>query len=383
MRDIGLQIINDLFRSLRIDRQWSQTIERGFRWWPGPLAQTCWVEPCFEDRGHHLARLHIRSDFVADIPAAPKVLAQLGVFMRYAGLSGLLYHPERPGCYQLAASLYIHEQTREWLTRVASLVAACQVAEAHIMAEELTSMLGGQPDHSAHPTSGMRKNLDSMTEVLQSVAADGRHHSLYQGDGMLAALDMLAGSQFEANGDEGRLVVEFPFGAETSRLIADTTESNPRIGHGLLMHLTLPVGWGADVSDPRGTQSALGLNRRELTELTGAHFLGSWCPTEEGLTFISFFPNTMAGINPGCVSPLVQSATCRARWAAGVFHQPFDPHQAQTGREAMLDQIRHMTEQEIRQVAANLPPGQDAQAFLQFVLAMKRTLGQPENRDGG
>src|SRR5947209_1835751 len=45
MSDVGLQLINALFRSLKIDRRWCHTVERGFRWWPGHLAQTCWAEP--------------------------------------------------------------------------------------------------------------------------------------------------------------------------------------------------------------------------------------------------------------------------------------------------------------------------------------------------
>jgi hypothetical protein len=144
------------------------------------------------------------------------------------------------------------------------------------------------------------------------------------------------------------------------------------------MHLTLPLGEAA-VGDPAATQAALGLNRRELTELTGAHFLGSWCPTEQGLTFVSFFPNTMAAINPGCVGPLVQSAICRARWAAGAFRQPFEPQQAQAGQAAVMEQLRHMTEVEIRQMAANLPEGQDRQAFLCVALALKRGMERGEN----
>jgi hypothetical protein len=373
MCDIGLQVTKALFRTLAVDRQWSHPIERGFRWWAGPLAQQVWAEPCFEAEGQHIARIHIRTDFLANIPATPQALGQLGLLMRFAGFSGLLYHPDQPGRYQLASSLYVNEPSREWWTHVTSLVASCQVAEAHVMAEESARLLGGRPDYTNHPSAGPRQTLAPVTETLRAVAAEGGRPSLYRGEDMLAALDMLAGSTYQATGGEDRLVVEFPFGTQTSLLVADGTEANPRVGNGLLMRLTLPLGAVA-TDDPTGTQAALGLNRRELTGPSHAHFLGSWCPTEQGLTFVSFFPNAMAAFRPGCVGALVQGAMDRACWAAEAFGQSFDPEQAQVGQAAMLERLRGTSEEDLRQIAAHLPSGQDPQEFLQVALDMKRSI---------
>jgi hypothetical protein len=379
--DVGLQVINDLARSLITDRRWLHTVERGFRWWPGPLAQTCWSEPCFEDQGLAIARVHVRTDFLTAIPLQPAQLAQLGLLMRHAGMSGLLHDPERPGRFQLAASVYVHEQTRPWLTQVLRLVAACQTAEAHIMADGLAGMLGGRPDHSGHPTAGQRPSLAPATEVLErEVKPDGDHPSRFRGHDMEEALEWLQRTPFHSNGDGDALVSEFPFGSDTSLLRVDATESNPRVGNGLLTLLTLPMGESAP-GDARGAQDALELNRRELQEDTHAHFLGSWCSTEQGLCFVSFFPNAFAAISPGSIVTLVQSCVFRARWVASVFGQTFDPRRGDAGREETMERLWDLSEEEIGQLVARLPPGQDPQRALQALLAMKRAMEQAGDED--
>jgi hypothetical protein len=379
MLDVGLRVINDLFRSLNIDRRWFHTVERGFRWWPGPLAQTCWAEPCFEDEGLSIARIHIRTDFLDAVPLRAVQYARLGLLMRHAGLSGLLSDPDRPGRFQLAASHYVHAQTRAWLTQVAALVAASQAAEAHIMADELSSMLGGRADHSRHPRSGARPSLDPATTILERrVVPEGRRPSRFLGDEMMGALKWLGQTPFLTNGDGDRLVTEFPFGLLTSLLRVDATESNPRVGNGLLMLLKLPTD-GTDPADPQGAQHALELNRRELREDTHAHFLGSWCPTDEGLCFVSFYPNAFAAIAPGSVATLVRSSMFRARWAAGVFDQTFDPRRAEEGRAAMMEQLRDLSEEDIRQLITHLPTGQDPERTLQVLLAMRRAMEEADD----
>jgi hypothetical protein len=111
MAEASLQAINGLARSLDIDRRWLHTVERGFRWWPSPLAQTCWAEPCFKDQGLTIARLHVRTDFLTHVPIRPTQLTRLGAVMRLATLSGLLHDPDQPGRFQLASSVYVHKQT--------------------------------------------------------------------------------------------------------------------------------------------------------------------------------------------------------------------------------------------------------------------------------
>jgi hypothetical protein len=237
-------------------------------------------------------------------------------------------------------------------------------------------MLGGRPDHSHHPTAGPRPSLDPVTEILErEVRPDGDRPSRFQGRDVEEALEWLYQTPFPSNGDGDALVSEFPFGPRTSLLRVDATESNPRVGNGLLTLLTLPVGESAP-EDARGAQAALELNRRELQEDTHAHFLGSWCPTEQGLCFVTFYPNAFAALGPGSVVTLVQGCVFRARWAAGVFGQAFDPRRAEAGMAAMMERLRDLSEEEIRQLVARLPPGQDPQRALQALLAMKRAMEQ-------
>jgi hypothetical protein len=210
------------------------------------------------------------------------------------------------------------------------------------------------------------------------VAPDGRCPSRFQGRDMQDALRWLGQTPFVSNGDGDNFVSEFPFGTGTSFLRADVTEPNPRVGNGLLMLLTLPAG-ATDPGDPQGTLNALELNRRELEEDTHAHFLGSWCPTEEGLCFISFYPNAFAAISPGSVATLVQGSLFRARWAANVFGQTFDPGRAEEGRAEMMEQLRELSEEDIRQLVSQMPPGQDPERTLQVLLAMKHAMEEANN----
>src|SRR5262249_26017447 len=103
---------------------------------------------------------------------------------------------------------------------------------------------------------------------------------------------------------------------------------------------------------------------------------GSWCPTEEGLCFVTFYPNAFAAISPGCVATLVQGSAFRARWAADAFDQMFDPRRAQQGRAARVEQLRELSEEDIRQLVARMSPDQDPERALQALLAMKRAMEQ-------
>ena len=161
--------------------------------------------------------------------------------------------------------------------------------------------------------------------------------SFYRGQGMLDALQMLQQPPCVlATGDENGLSAEFPFDDQTSLLRALTYDPNPRLGNGLLMLLTLPVG-GNDAGSAAGAATALALNAQELQAMNRSHFLGSWCPGPVGATFVSFFPNSMEQCGPGCTPTLVQGAVIRARWVTmAVCRRQWDYERARAARLQQL-----------------------------------------------
>ena len=43
--DAGLQVVEFVYRTMRIDEEWSIREPRGFTWWGHQLAQRVWAEP--------------------------------------------------------------------------------------------------------------------------------------------------------------------------------------------------------------------------------------------------------------------------------------------------------------------------------------------------
>jgi hypothetical protein len=64
----------------------------------------------------------------------------------------------------------------------------------------------------------------------------------------------------------------------------------------------------------------------------------------------------------------------RACWAAAAFDQTFDPSRAEQGRAAMMEQLRDLSEEDIRQLVAQMPPDRDPERTLQVLLAMKQAM---------
>jgi len=46
-RDVGQQVLDDVFAKMQIDQEWSVREARSFAWWGHDLAQRVWVEPAF------------------------------------------------------------------------------------------------------------------------------------------------------------------------------------------------------------------------------------------------------------------------------------------------------------------------------------------------
>jgi hypothetical protein len=333
MADLGDRVLDRLYNLSQIDAEWSVRTEHGFSWWAGDLAQHVWADPPIQSKGHLLTRVHVRTDLVQGFEGTEKQLQVLGLLTRYTTLSGWVRHPEDPSSLQFAAAVSVHEGALEFLTNLLSLAGAIQVAEAHILIPMLEAVGGWTVARSAHPTSGYRHDPDSMLQVVEGMPLR-EAPSHWAGSEMFQVLRMLQEPpSILANGDENGIAAEFSFpGPRGSSLLRiSTSEEHPRLGRGCLFRLTLPPPEAGLTS----LSELLETNEREAEGHN--YFLGSWCPTEEGPTYVSFFPN--AAYRPGALQNLAMSLVNRARWVtAELFGHDIDENyeEAVTRKAAQL-----------------------------------------------
>ncbi|HYT87891.1 MAG TPA: hypothetical protein VEL76_04160, partial [Gemmataceae bacterium] len=345
MADVGLDVIRFLFQTLQIDPEWSVWSDRGFTWWAENLAQYVWAEPGFQDEEFTVTRIHVRTDLIDGFAGTDAQLLQLMEFSYLATLSGLIRNPAKPSRIQLASSIYIHAETADWLQRVLVWVAAIQNAEAHRIAPILARLTGTQLALSKHPRSGPRVVPDDMLNIVEArVGPDGQEPSRYAGQDMLDTLAFFQDPPCVlATGGEEGVSAEFPFDNFTSLLKLKTEEPNPWLGHGLLTLLSVPAGESGE-TNVAAARLALELNELELRTLTHSQFLGSWCPGNQALTFVSFLPNAMylPGLSRVLVGPAMMA---RAAWVAiEVFRVGFDYHRAAAAVAAKKELLAHAAE---------------------------------------
>lgn len=314
--DVGQATVDFVYRRLKVDDWWAVRGGRGYAWWGGSLAQYVWAEPCFDDAGVLLSRVHVRTDVLTEFADTDAQIAALQTPMRGATVSGLARAPDDPTRLQLAASACVHTDTQAWLQELLAWVAPMQAAEAEVLASELAGQAGLGPAWSVHPSAGPRAGADEMLSLPDAVIRPlGQGPSLWRGPEMESLVPLLQRPPCAlVTGDEDGLTAEYPFGTRTSLLQMNTEEPHPWLGAGLATRLTLPRGGVLD--DGR---EALCLNERELSSLTRAPFLGSWCAGPLGLTHTAFLPNALH--KAGALTNLAMYAVQRARWTATEVYQ--------------------------------------------------------------
>lgn len=77
---------------------------------------------------------------------------------------------------------------------------------------------------------------------------------------------------------------------------------------GLLALMTIPKG----KSDAATARQALEFNEKELDSFTRTHFYGSWCMSQMGLTYATFYPNCI--YQNGCLMNIAMTHVLRAQW---------------------------------------------------------------------
>lgn len=314
--DVGLRIVDEVGYSLTLDEEWSVRIPRGFVWWGKDLAQHVWSEPGLEDDGFEIFRLHAQTDVLRDFEASDENLAKLDAIAALSTTSGYLVDAEAR-TVRLVASMYVHEETEAWVARTFKLVTATQAAVAHATATLLAEVTSATVAATPHPLSGARNDADEMLGVLEFVASVGQEPSPWEGAELewTTAIVQGAPQTVLATGGATGLTAEFPFQSRTSLLTATTEASNPQLGNGVLLLLRLPM----NIGQADGVRFAVELCRRELSSLTRAHYLGSWCWRDEEMVFVTFLPNRIHA-GRGDLLNIVMSMAARAQWVAETFY---------------------------------------------------------------
>jgi hypothetical protein len=311
--DAGAAAVRWVFDAMRIDPEWSVWEERGFTWWGHGQAQRVWAEPGLDDDGFVVYRLHARADVVRSLDVGGDVLAKLNALNSMCVTSALVADADM-GSVGYAASVWVHEETLEWVSRLFQLVVAIQAAHANAQGELLAGMIGGERAVSAHPESGLREVPDEMLGVMEQIVVPiGRESSRWRGPEMEAFVELEKRGPFVvfASGDDAGLTAEFPLLDRTALLQAVTDEPHPSLGNGMLVRLSLPE----HVADEDGGSWANNMNGQELAVLTRSHFLGSWVVANGTPTFVTFYPNALK-LAPGDIQSLLVSANVRAKWVA-------------------------------------------------------------------
>lgn len=309
--DLGVTLINTVYDDMKIDAKWTVWEPRGFTWWGWGSAQRVWSEPAVNDDGFLLYRLHARSEIFDGFENSDQQVMVLSLLGLHATLSGAVRAPDRPGGIDLAASVYVHEGNLSWTRPLFSLAVAMQSAEAAIFMGQANDLKAGLlPALSAHPESGPRAEMDEMLDIIENlVNPEGRGQSQYNGPEMKQLLATFQQPPcVMATGDESGLTAEYPYPGNTSLVRLSTTERNPRAGNGLLALLTIPKGR----SDPATARQALDWNEKELRSFTRTHFLGSWCMSDTGLTYATFYPNCIH--REGCLMNIALTDIVRLQW---------------------------------------------------------------------
>lgn len=115
--DVGPQVIDFLFSSMKIDEEWGIRESRGFTWWGHLLAQRVWADPPRNRNGTPVVRLHAETGLLRGLAPTDGLLARLDLLNKVASLSAFVWHPDSQRLTMHAAMTF-NEENVEWAKRL-------------------------------------------------------------------------------------------------------------------------------------------------------------------------------------------------------------------------------------------------------------------------
>ena len=319
MTDVGAWLVDNLYRQLVVDDEWSVRRERGFTWWSYRLAQHVEVAPPVHDDGLDLCTVRIWTDVVVDVDPASDPAAILTQLNYQTTLNALVWNPLDAAISE-CCTVTVHQDNADWMSKVLATAAVLQSAGAHNRAQALAQACGGRPAQTQHPGSGIRPSMDEILNVPAAVIAPmGQEPSKFVGEPCLSIepflVELSSVKGWFGTVDAAGATVEVPFGGATALVQVITDAPHPAAGNGALVITRLPLSPGTE----QAVVLANDLNRAEADGgLTAPPLLGSWCPDflskdGNGLAFCTFLPNLLAG--PHILKNWVLYQSTRAAWS--------------------------------------------------------------------
>lgn len=327
--DVGPEVVDFLFSSMGVDARWSLREARSFSWWGHRFAQRVWADPSQISLGSEVVRVHTTTAVLKGIPDSIELQSKLAVLNRLASLSALIWSKDGDRL-SLHASATFHAENVGWLKSLFLAVAGIQVADAHLKADALAKILGGEVDASSHPHSGPRALPDEILTVIGTTFAPaGARPSPFTEEDFRAAAEMTPRPWVMVFSDASGVGGQLPFSGSTPAGIGNALETalldiradqrHPQLGSGALLTLKLPI----DFNEREASSAACALNQMETSELVGPHALGAWttAPTAPGqppaLAYCCFLPASI--YKPGLVAAMAMAMAVRTRWVAGLY----------------------------------------------------------------
>ena len=278
---------------LQVDPEWSVDIRGGFSWWPHQQRQDIVRDRVRQtEDGTRLERVCVSTE-VARLKRGATIPDDfISLATQPASVSGLI---RRGDCLCLHAHAWVDESNASLYDMVLGLAAGLQIHEAAVCAAVLTKGGHAEPAFSGHRTNGLRLVPDEIANIVDTVIRPRG-----AGDPPWPA-DLFAKLREEyfdrppcllATSDEQGLTAEFPFGTDSSIVLASTSDEHPSFGRGLLVR----NGFHIDSVDPALIADPITLNEWEV-EQGDVPFFGSWTQAKDGrINFVTFVPNAHCNI---------------------------------------------------------------------------------------
>ncbi len=340
--DVGPEIIRFVYKSMRIDAEWSIVGRRGFAWWGHHLNQYIWAEKCRRGLGVDVTVVNAPTNFLRNVEDCQQTYETINALNKEASQYALIYYPEKRSI-KLQTSVYIHRQNLDWTKRLFLRAAGIQVSYAHRMVESYRKLFrGSEPDASPHPYNSFRQKEDEIISAIDKFPTLMNEKDFPLNSNTFNLMEFSLEHLFMVSKGDDLFTAEFPFSGNepaavriaqgrqdvvTSLFLVNSDVVHPLLGRGLLMRMILPVSYGRE----RNLMAAATLNRLETRKWAKCHLNGAWCVDDKSnLLFVSFLP-----ISPSMSGELANLAFSFARrsvWACEVLAEGVEDNFRRTNK---------------------------------------------------
>lgn len=338
-QDVGLFMIDELYKRLMVDAEWSIRGPRGFTWWSYRLAQHVEASVPVRVGDADVCEVRIWTEIVNGVDPDGPAAAVVSMPNMRATLSATVWDRERRTVADYCTAV-VHPETADWMAWLLPVAALLQNTAAHSRAHALADALNGTPAESSHPTNGQRPEADELLGAPERVIMpDGKQPSKFVGEVTQAVARTTGRIGLAGFSTDDEFICELPFtGSRTISFVTDSEPvetallevysdlEHPDFGRGALMTVALPLQFAAeDVSDVANwlnaieAEPALPVDGTQPTGRSLGILLGAWSPdprveTRDRIAFNCFLPSILA--RPALLETLVRCQTIRADFAA-------------------------------------------------------------------